>query len=245
MAHWTQLDAASIPGGGTLKLLQRGESEFSITLGHNELMNSRLRGSEEALATLAAERLGKRPRPRFLIGGLGMGFTLRAALAVLPADAEITVAELIPQVVAWARGPLAAIFAGCLDDPRVSIREADVASLIRAGKASYDAILLDVDNGPDGLMVAANDRLYDFAGLAAAKAALRKGGVLAIWSAGPDRSFTERLRMSGFSVDEKKVRANASGGGARHVIWLATVAAADRDRRASASTPPRPGSRRR
>jgi spermidine synthase len=245
MAHWTQLDAAPIPGGGTLKLLQRGESEFSITLGHNELMNSRLRGSEEALATLAAERLGQRPRPRFLIGGLGMGFTLRAALAVLPADAEIIVAELIPQVVAWARGPLAAIFAGCLDDPRVSIREGDVASLIRAGKSGYDAILLDVDNGPDGLMVEANDRLYDFAGLAAAKSALRKGGVLAIWSAGPDRAFTERLRMSGFAVGEKKVRANASGGGARHVIWLATAAAADRDRGPPESTSSRRGPRRR
>jgi spermidine synthase len=174
-----------------------------------------------------------------------MGFTLRAALAVLPADAEITVAELIPQVVAWARGPLAAIFAGCLDDPRVSIREADVASLIRAGKAGYDAILLDVDNGPDGLMVAANDRLYDFAGLAAAKAALRKGGVLAIWSAGPDRAFTERLRMSGFSVEEKKVRANASRGGARHVVWLATAAAADRERSPPESASSRRGPRRR
>ena len=245
MKPWTQLDAAPIPGGGTLKLMRRGEDEFSITLGHNELMNSRLKGSEEALASLAIERIGQRPGLRLLIGGLGMGFTLRAALAVLPADAEITVAELIPQVVAWARGPLAAIFAGCLDDPRVSIRTADVASLIRAGKAGYDAILLDVDNGPDGLMVAANDRLYDFAGLAAAKAALRKGGVLAIWSAGPDRAFTERLRMSGFSVEEKKVRANASGGGARHVIWLATAATPDRDRRASAGAPPRPGSRRR
>ncbi len=232
MAHWTQLDAAPIPGGGTLKLLQRGDSEFSITLGHNELMNSRLRGSEEALATLAAGRLGQRARPRFLIGGLGMGFTLRAALAALPADAEITVAELIPAVIAWARGPLAPIFAGCLDDSRVTIREADVTGLIRAGRASYDAILLDVDNGPDGLMVEANDRLYDFAGLSAAKAALRKGGVLAIWSAGPDRSFTQRLRMSGFDVEEKKVRANASGGGARHVIWLATHAAADSDPRA-------------
>lgn len=225
MAHWTQLDAAPIPGGGTLKLLQRGDSEFSITLGHNELMNSRLRGSEEALATLAAARLGQRARPRFLIGGLGMGFTLRAALAALPADAEITVAELIPAVIDWARGPLAPIFAGCLDDPRVTIRKADVASLIRAGGASYDAILLDVDNGPDGLMVAANDRLYDFAGLAAARAALRKGGVLAIWSAGPDRSFTQRLRMSGFDVEERKVRANAAGGGARHVIWLASAGA--------------------
>jgi len=226
MAHWTQLDAAPLPGGGMLKLMKRGDGEFSITLGHNELMNSRLRGSEEALATLAVARVGQKPRLRFLIGGLGMGFTLRAALAALPADAEIVVAELVPTVIAWARGPLAAIFAGCLDDPRVSIREADVASLIRGDRAAYDAILLDVDNGPDGLMVAANDRLYDFTGLAAAKAALRRGGVLAIWSAGPDRDFTQRLRMSGFGVEERKVRSNASGGGARHLIWLALEAAA-------------------
>lgn len=222
MSHWIPLDAAPIPGGGTLKLLRRGDSEFSITLGHNELMNSRLKGSEEALATLACARLGKRARPRLLIGGLGMGFTLRAALAILPPDAEIVVAELLPAVIAWARGPLAALFAGCLDDPRLHLREADVASLVRAGRAAYDAILLDVDNGPDGLMVAANDRLYDLAGLGHAKAALRPGGVLAVWSAGPDRSFSRRLRLVGFAVEEAKVRANGAGGGARHLIWLAS-----------------------
>jgi len=221
MKPWTQLDAAPIPGGGTLKLMRRGEDEFSITLGHNELMNSRLKGSEEALATLAIERIGQRPKSRFLIGGLGMGFTLRAALAALPEDAEIVVAELIPAVIAWARGPLAAIFAGCLDDPRVSVREADVVTAIREGRSSYDAILLDVDNGPDGLMVEANDRLYNHAGLSYAKAALRPGGVLAVWSAGPDRSFTQRLRQSGFAVEENTVRARAGAGGAKHMIWLA------------------------
>ncbi|AZO80274.1 MULTISPECIES: hypothetical protein [unclassified Bosea (in: a-proteobacteria)] len=221
MKPWTQLDATSIPGGGTLKLMRRGEDEFSITLGHNELMNSRLKGSEEALATLTIDRIGQRPKPCLLIGGLGMGFTLRAALAVLPKDAEIVVAELIPAVVAWARGPLAAIFAGCLDDPRVSVREADVADVIRDGSDRYDAILLDVDNGPDGLMVEANDRLYDHAGLSHAKAALRPGGVLAVWSAGPDRSFTQRLRQAGFAVEEKTVRARAGAGGAKHMIWLA------------------------
>ncbi|MCP4561423.1 MAG: hypothetical protein GY873_09910 [Bosea sp.] len=221
MKPWTQLDAAPIPGGGTLKLMRRGEDEFSITLGHNELMNSRLKGSEEALATLAIERTGQRPGLRFLIGGLGMGFTLRAALAALPKDAEIVVAELIPAVIAWARGPLAAIFASCLDDPRVSMREADVVTAIREGRSSFDAILLDVDNGPDGLMVEANDRLYDHAGLSHAKAALRPGGVLAVWSAGPDRSFTQRLRQAGFTVEEKTVRARAGAGGAKHMIWLA------------------------
>jgi spermidine synthase len=240
MKPWTQLDAAPIPGGGTLKLMRRGEDEFSITLGHNELMNSRLKGSEEALATLAIDRIGKRPKARLLIGGLGMGFTLRAALAALPADAEIVVAELIPAVVAWARGPLAAIFAGCLDDPRVSVREADVAALIRERRDRYDAILLDVDNGPDGLMVEANDRLYDHAGLSCAKAALRPDGVLAIWSAGPDRSFTQRLRQAGFTVEEKTVRARAGAGGTKHMIWLADTSAP-----ASTARPAQPPSKRR
>ncbi|WP_186420224.1 hypothetical protein [Bosea sp. CS1GBMeth4] len=231
MKPWIQLDAAPIPGGGVLKLMRRGDDEFSITLGHNELMNSRLKGSEEALASLAVERIGQRPRPRLLIGGLGMGFTLRAALAALPHDAEIVVAELIPAVVAWAHGPLAPIFAGCLDDPRLSVREADVAAAIREERGRYDAILLDVDNGPDGLMVATNDGLYDLAGLSHAKAALRRGGVLAIWSAGPDRGFTQRLRQAGFAVEEKPVRARA-GGGAKHVIWLASVAGASATRAA-------------
>lgn len=237
MKPWTQLDAAPIPGGGVLKLMRRGEDEFSITLGHNELMNSRLRGSEEALATLAIERIGQRPRPRLLIGGLGMGFTLRAALTALPRDADIVVVELLPAVVAWARGPLAPLFAGCLDDPRVSVREADVAAAIREEEARYDAILLDVDNGPDGLMVETNDRLYDLAGLSHAKAALRPGGVLAIWSAGPDRGFTQRLRQAGFSVEETTVRARAGGGGAKHVIWLASVAGASATR--AARQPPK------
>lgn len=241
MKPWTQLDAAAIPGGGTLKLMRRGEDEFSITLGHNELMNSRLKGSEEALATLAITRIGQRPGLRLLIGGLGMGFTLRAALAALPEDAEIVVAELIPGVIAWARGPLSPIFAGCLDDPRVSVREADVVAAIREGQSRYDAILLDVDNGPDGLMVEANDRLYDHAGLSHAKAALRPGGVLAVWSAGPDRNFTQRLRQGGFIVEERTVRARAGAGGAKHMIWLAAPQG-----NSTAVQPARPpGSRRR
>ncbi|MGX1789831.1 hypothetical protein ACWIGM_23995 [Bosea sp. NPDC055332] len=240
MKPWTQLDAAPIPGGGTLKLMRRGEDEFSITLGHNELMNSRLKGSEEALANLAIERIGQRPKPRLLIGGLGMGFTLRAALAALPAEAEIVVAELIPAVIAWAHGPLAPIFAGCLDDPRVTVRKADVATAIREGRGHYDAILLDVDNGPDGLMVEANDRLYDHAGLSYAKASLRLGGVLAVWSAGPDRSFTQRLRQAGFTVEEKMVRARAGSGGAKHMIWLADTAGS-----ASATRPAQQPSKRR
>jgi spermidine synthase len=159
-----------------------------------------------------------------LIGGLGMGFTLRAAQTVLGADAQITVAELVPAVVTWARGSLLAIFGESLSDPRVSIHEADVRHLIRDGRSAFDAILLDVDNGPEGLTQIANASLYDMQGLGAAREALRPGGVLAVWSSGPDLNFTRRLRNSGFEVDEVKVRANGPRGGARHMIWIATRA---------------------
>jgi spermidine synthase len=217
MIPWETLDTAAIPGGGELRLKRRG-SEYSIMLGANELMNSRLSGSEEALARLTIERLGGRPRPKILIGGLGMGFTLRAALALLPADAAVTVAELVPAVVAWARGPMAALHGGSLDDPRMTIVEGDVGDAMRAG--GWDAILLDVDNGPEGLSRAGNDALYSHAGLAAAHAALTPGGMLSVWSSGPDHSFTRRLKQTGFSVTEQVVRARAKSG-ARHVIWLA------------------------
>jgi len=224
MLPWIQLDRATIPGAlpgeeGELRLKQRGQ-EFSIMLGTNELMNSRLSGSEEALATLAQEKIGKRAKPSMLIGGLGMGFTLRAALAVLPEDAQVTVAELVPTVVDWARGPMAPVFKGCLDDPRVTIFEGDVSELIRQSTGAFDAILLDVDNGPDGLTRASNDRLYNMAGLYAARSALRPGGVLAVWSSGPDAGFTRRLKEVGFQADVVNTRANGKRG-AKHVIWLA------------------------
>jgi spermidine synthase len=148
-----------------------------------------------------------------------MGFTLRAALAVLPPDAVVTVAELVPAVVAWARGPMAEVFGDSLQDPRVTVLEADVGAVIGAGRSSWDAILLDVDNGPDGLTRESNDSLYDWPGLAAARAALTPGGVLAVWSSAPDERFTGRLRKSGFRVEEVGVRANRKRG-ARHTIWL-------------------------
>lgn len=221
MLPWNLLDIAQIPGGGELRLLRRG-SEFSIKLGQNELMNSRLSGSEEALATLTCERLQGCKQPRLLIGGLGMGFTLRAALSRHSPDAQIIVAELVPEVVAWARGPMADVFGDSLSDPRVSIQEKDVGLLIRAERSAYDAILLDVDNGPEGLSREANDALYNTSGLAMAHAALRPGGMLAVWSSGPDPRFTQRLRKAGFGVNEIKTRASRKGGGARHVIWIAT-----------------------
>lgn len=221
MIPWSLLDTAALPGGGELRLMRRG-AEFSIRLGQNELMNSRLSGSEQALATLAWDKIKDREQPHILIGGLGMGFTLRAALQVLPSEARITVAELVPAVVTWARGPLAEIFGGSLTDPRVTIREADVGAFIRSGAGAYDAILLDVDNGPEGLSRQANDALYDLAGLRAAHAALRPGGALAVWSSAPDQDFRRRLRQAGFGVDEVRTRANGARGGARHVIWTAT-----------------------
>ena len=221
MIPWSLLDTAQVPGGGELRLKQRGD-EFSIMLGQNELMNSRLSGSEEALATIACERMGSRKGTRILIGGLGMGFTLRAALAALGPAARIVVAELVPAVVAWARRPMAEVFADSLTDPRVSIREADVGHLIRSEASAFDAILLDVDNGPEGLTRKANDALYDLKGLSAARAALRPGGVLAVWSSTQNPKFTWRLGKAGFAVEEVRARANGSRGGARHVIWIAT-----------------------
>ncbi|MEE1658260.1 hypothetical protein VB618_18840 [Microvirga sp. CF3062] len=222
MIPWVLLDTAKIPGGeGELRLKRRG-AEFSIMLGNNELMNSRLSGSEEDLAKLSCLRLRGSERPRILIGGLGMGFTLRAALAELGSDAQITVAELLPAVVSWARGPMAEVFGDSLMDPRVSIVEGDVGRLIRSGRSAYDAILLDVDNGPEGLTRKTNDSLYDLPGLSTARTALAPGGVLAVWSSAPNKAFTQRLRKVGFRVDEVGVRANGRRGGARHTIWIAT-----------------------
>ena len=216
------IDSAPIPGGGgELRLFKRG-SEYSIMLGSNELMNSRLSGSEEALARIASEKLRSVPRPVLLIGGLGMGFTLRAALAALGAEAKFVVAELVPAVVQWARGPMAEMYGDSLSDRRVTIVEADVGDLIGETHEAYDAILLDVDNGPDGLTREANDRLYDFDGLQRARAALRPGGILAVWSAAPDRAFAQRLGRAGFAVEEVTVRANRGRAGARHVIWFAS-----------------------
>ena len=213
---------AEVPGGPPLRLFRRGD-DFMIVLDRNELMSTRMSGSEVALGTMTVERLAGRPAPRLLIGGYGMGFTLRAVLDRLGPDAELSVAELVPGVIEWARGPLAALTAGCLDDPRVRVRIGDVADAIRAERGRYDAILLDVDNGPDGLTRPANDGIYTLAGLAQARAALAPGGLLAIWSAAPDAPFARRLARAGFAVDEVRVRARSNGKGASHVIWFASA----------------------
>lgn len=220
MNAWVHLDTGPVPGGGkSLALMQRGD-EFSIVVDAIELMNSTRGHSEEALARLTCARLANRSgAPRVLIGGLGMGFTLRATLDTLGPDARIVVAELVPAVTAWAHGPLAPVFAGCLDDPRVELRETDVNRLIQSEAAGWDAILLDVDNGPGGLMRRANNRLYDAWGLKRLRWALRPGGALGVWSSAPDRKFKARLKRFGFAVTEVRIPAHGQTG-PRHVVWL-------------------------
>lgn len=214
------IGTAQVPDGVEMQLMRCGE-EFTIFLERNELMSTRVSASEEALATMTCARLEERVAPQLLIGGYGMGFTLRAALAVLGDDASVTVAELVPEIIEWARGPMREVTADCLDDARVMLVEDDIAMLIAAAVDGYDAILLDVDNGPDGLTRRVNDHLYGRCGLLAAMTALRPRGILAVWSAEPDQGFAERLREAGFEVEEVPTREGANGEGACHVIWLA------------------------
>lgn len=219
MNPWIHLDTAQIPDGGELRLMQRGQ-DYSIMSGRIELMNSRLYGSEVALFKLAWAKVSKLKAPRVLIGGLGMGFTLRAALADLPTDATIVVAELVPEVIAWASGHLAPLYGDSLADPRARIVLGDVADRLAEARPPYDLILMDVDNGPDGLNRDDNDSLYSRAGLANLKRATRPGGVVAVWSAGADPAFARRFGHAGFQVDEHRVGASPSGKGPRHVIWV-------------------------
>jgi spermidine synthase len=230
MIPWRQLGSTAIPGGdGEMRLFRRG-GEFSIRVGPHELMNSRVHGSEKALAELACARIANRERARVLIGGLGMGFTLAAVLTNVGMGAAVEVAELVPAVVAWNRGPMAEINGPALDDPRVTIREGDVASLMRTRRGAWDAILLDVDNGPSALTARANEGLYGLAGLHAAHAALGPAGILAVWSADRVPEFTRRLAAAGFRVEEHPVRARGRSGGSRFLIWLAQKFAPKRGR---------------
>ena len=214
---------AEVPGGPPLRLVRHG-GDFIIMLDRNELMSSRMSGSEVALATMALARLRAPASAHVLVGGYGMGFTLRALLGGLGPGGRATVAELVPGIIDWARGPMRDLAAGCLDDPRVAVVIDDVGAVIARGPRTYDAILLDVDNGPDGLTRQGNDALYTARGLASARAALRPGGVLAVWSAGADAAFTRRLAQAGFAVDEVRVRARENGKGPTHTIWFATPA---------------------
>ncbi|MDK2766119.1 MAG: spermidine synthase [Sphingomonas sp.] len=213
------IGVAEVPGGEPLRLVRHGR-DFIIMLERNELMSSRMSGSEEALAEMTLDRLNDPANARLLIGGYGMGFTLRAALKRLGPKGWACVVELVPGIIEWARGPMAELADGCLDDPRTQLVMGDVGAEIARSRGSWEAILLDVDNGPDGLTRDANNGLYTMRGLERARAALAPGGVLAVWSAGPDPAFTRRMRDAGFAVEEVQVRARSNGKGPRHVIWF-------------------------
>jgi len=223
MRHWTQLGEAPIPGSDKKLLLFQGKDDFSIKISAGfELMSTRKHASEDALGSLPCKRLKQPENARVLIGGLGMGFTLAAVLAEVGPNAEVTVAELIAEVVDWNRGPLGEYSGHPLNDPRTRIHIGDVAKLLRHSRGCFDVIALDVDNGPEGLTKRANDWLYSMSGIAAAQDALRPAGILAYWSADPDQDFHDRLRCSGFMVEEFTVFAHGNKG-TRHTIWLASV----------------------
>lgn len=214
------VDSAEIPHGGELHLIRHG-GDFEILYEEEQLMSSWESGSEVALATFTCQRLGP-AGGRVLIGGLGMGFTLNAARAALPANATIVVAELVPKIVEWARGPLAHLFEGSLDDPRVTVAMGDVHDVIVGSPDGFDAIMLDVDNGPEGLIDLANERLYCNWGLRAARTALKPGGVLAVWSAFRDDAFAARFAKAGFQVDEEYVEDEGNPARSGYTIWLGT-----------------------
>ncbi len=223
MRHWTLLGEAPIPGTGQTLSLYQGKDDFFIKIsGGGELMNTRKHGSEDALGSLPCKRLRHPEAARVLIGGLGMGFTLAAVLRVVGPGAEVTVAELIPEVVDWNRGPLGERSGHPLNDPRTRVHVGDVVKLLRKKNACFDVIALDVDNGPEGLTTSTNDWLYSEPGIIAAHNALGPGGILAYWSAGQDQAFHDRLRRCGFMVEEIMVHAHGHKG-ARHTIWLASV----------------------
>lgn len=222
MPDWTLLGEALIPGTQQTLYLYRGKDDFSIKLARGqELMNSRKHGSEDALGELPCRRLKNSRRAQVLVGGLGMGFTLAAALRATGPEATVTVAELVPEVVEWNRGPLGELSGRPLDDPRTRVYVGDVARLLKQSKACFDVIALDIDNGPEGLTRDSNNWLYSLMGVACATNALKPGGILAYWSASRDDDFRDLLKSCGLLVDEVSVRAHGNKG-ARHTLWLAS-----------------------
>jgi spermidine synthase len=207
------------PDGTVLKLIRRGDEHLILADGAI-LMSSRMHGSEEAMAAFACQEIQKLKQPKVLIGGLGMGFTLRATLDLLSPDAKVVVAELVPAVVEWNRGPLGPLAGHPLKDKRVRVETEDVAVTLQSGRSQFDAVLLDVDNGPSALTASNNAGLYEKRGIAAASAALKIEGVLAVWAAREDRKFEKRLRESGFEVQVRRVRGRLKKGGPRHTIFL-------------------------
>src|SRR3954451_10146264 len=217
---WELLGRTRTPDGDELTFM-RQKDEYLISANGRSLMSSRVYGSETSLAVLGCEQARSLAAPCVLVGGLGMGFTLRSALDLLPPTARVVVSELLAAVVEWNRGPLGALTSYPLDDPRVSIDVADIATTLRASPERFDAILLDVDNGPAAFTSPANARLYGARGLAAFRAALTSGGVLAVWSAGDDRRFRQRLRDAAFTVRLERVRGRSAKRGPRHTVFLA------------------------
>ncbi|OFX23134.1 MAG: hypothetical protein A2V77_01550 [Anaeromyxobacter sp. RBG_16_69_14] len=230
MQPWEIVERAHAPDGTELVLARRS-AEWVVRIGGRVLMSSRTHGSEEALAALALAKLAA--RRTILIGGLGLGFTLRAVLDRVPVEARVIVAELVPELVAWNRGPVAHLAGRPLDDARVRLQIGDVAGRIAEATKAFDAILLDVDNSPSSLVLAANDRLYGDRGVRACQNALKPGGVLAVWSAGHDQRYLDRLDRAGFAAEEHTVAARGSDGGMRHVIFVAVKGIARRATRRS------------
>jgi len=221
---WELLGQTRTPEGDEMTLTRHG-TEYVINAGGQTLMSSRMHGSEEVLATFACARARTLEAPRCLIGGLGMGFTLRTALDLLPPGATIVVAELIPALVEWNRGPLGALAGHPLRDRRVALEVGDVAAVMQAAPRRFDAVMLDVDNGPSAFTASGNAGLYDDHGLADARAALNPGGVFAVWSSREDRRFEQRLRYAGFDVTIERVRGRLKKGGPRHVIFIGAAPA--------------------
>ena len=222
MRHWTQIGEASIPGSEKSIFLVRGKDDFFIKLsGGQELMNTRKHGSEDALSALLCQKLSHRETACVLIGGLGMGFTLAAALAELGPGARVTVAELIPEVVEWNHGPLGDCSGRPLDDPRTRVYVGDVAQLLREKRNDFDVIALDIDNGPEGLTRNTNSWIYSEQGISATVQALKPAGIVSYWSVSADQRFSDRLKRHGLKVEEISVYAHGAKG-ARHTIWLAT-----------------------
>jgi spermidine synthase len=219
MKAWVLLGETSAPDGTDLKLMRR-DDEHVILAGGKTLMSSRMHGSEEALATECCRHLRHAERPSVLVGGLGMGFTLRATLDLLPPDALVVVSELVASVVEWNRGPLAPLAGHPLKDKRVVVEVGDVAATLSASRERFDAVLLDVDNGPGPFTTSENSALYNNQGIATAHAALKPGGIFAVWSAREDRKFEQRLRYHGFVVKVHRTRARLKKGGPRHTIFL-------------------------
>lgn len=228
MPRSEKLRTALIPDTRKELVLYKHQDKFSIVIpGRGELMNSRVHGSERALAELACQAMQARSNVRLLVGGLGMGFTLAAALEQVGPDSEVVVAELVPEVVDWNRELMGEPSGHPLSDPRTQVFVGDVAGLLRDCGSGFDAIMMDVDNGPAALIRRENDWLYTDAGLSTTLRALRPGGVLAVWSASSDQMFQNRMRRCGFKVEEHIVRPHRAGKGARHHIWLACSVQSD------------------